>query len=281
MCATNMQLVADGCARVCECPRTVGIEGPLTGQWRILAERCITLLNLTLLRLLASPSRRLQGKGGRWALSRPLRRSKKLANTCHRLWAVSLGALPVGRWHAGKQTPVWTGMLRWRGLVIGKMICLPITAATERGIGGGGGRRQRGGVPPLVGCCCVLERIATRNGTLAAWANTSVDWARVGGGQDREVQRRGRQGRNRGSETVGAGLIWGAHFDSGRCVTQLTNAPHSKFVLLIWSLAMYRSDEVVSAVYDQSTWPRTHAWDRSGQTGFAKSNNAARAGRPC
>lgn len=66
-----------GCARVCECPRTVGIVGPLTGQWRILAERCITLLNLTLLRLLASPSRRLQGKGSRWALSRPLRRSKK------------------------------------------------------------------------------------------------------------------------------------------------------------------------------------------------------------
>lgn len=32
-------------------------------------------------------------------------------------------------------------MLRWRGLVIGKMICLPITAATERGIGGGGGAK--------------------------------------------------------------------------------------------------------------------------------------------
>lgn len=171
---------------MCECPRKVGIVGSLTGQWQILAERCITFPKPHP----PPPARvtipQVQGKGGRWdaiQASSPCRRSSKHLSPA--VGRQSWGCLSVGGMQASKH--LWTGMLRWRGLVIGKMICLPITAAMEGQKGGGEGRR--GGVPPLVGCCCVLERIATRNGTPAAWANTSVDWARVGGGQETERRR--------------------------------------------------------------------------------------------
>lgn len=56
-----------------------------------------------------------QGKGGRPALWRPYCQVEGVANTCHRLWAASLG-------YAGRQRSkhLWAGMLR-RRRVIGRV----------------------------------------------------------------------------------------------------------------------------------------------------------------
>lgn len=142
---------------MCECPRKVGIVGSLTGQWQILAERCITFPKPHP----PPPARvtipQVQGKGGRWdaiQASSPCRRSSKHLSPA--VGRQSWGCLSVGGMQASKH--LWTGMLRWRGLVIGKMICLPITAAMEGQKGGGGGPKGWRAAPRWMLLCLGEDR---------------------------------------------------------------------------------------------------------------------------
>lgn len=100
-----------------------------------------------------------------------------------------LGCLSVGGCRrASKQTPVdWDAALAWEGYVRSDMPLHHCTAVQMEG-------RKGWRIAPRE-CCCVLKRTATRNGTMDAWADTSLlDWGRVGGGHGgkRERQRRGR-----------------------------------------------------------------------------------------
>lgn len=98
----------------------------------------------------------------------------------------------------------WDVALAWTGLV-GKVI-MPLHHHCH-GEGGEQGAAYR---RSWMLRCCVLNRTAARDGAVAAWASRCLDWGLVG--------RRGRgpQEGDRGEGgNMGAGLIWGAHFDSG------------------------------------------------------------------
>lgn len=194
---------------MCECPRKVGIVGSLTGQWQILAERCITFPKPHP----PPPARvtipQVQGKGGRWdaiQASSPCRRSSKHLSPA--VGRQSWGCLSVGGMQASKH--LWTGMLRWRGLVIGKMICLPITAAMEGQKGGG---RAEG-----VACRPSLDAAVSWRGSRQGMGHLLLGQTRPSTGPVLEggKRQRGVEGRETGSESrfgeSGSGINLGGPF---------------------------------------------------------------------